>query len=190
MGKINNYWQAKAVEQKNKELLLKCNPKLNDGSGIYILTREENGFKFAYIGQAKHILTRLAQHLVGYQHIDLSLKSHKLYSQENPTGWKISFFNCEEKDLDRLEQEYIKKSANAGYQLRNKTAGGQGKGKVSIADSKPSKGYYDGVKQGYTNAQKEVANWFDKSLDYSIKGKPNKNKEKAYDKFAKFIKNK
>lgn len=36
---------------------------------------DENGFRYAYIGQAVHILTRLAQHLVGYQHIDLSLKN-------------------------------------------------------------------------------------------------------------------
>lgn len=57
--------KAKAIEKKNKERLLKVNPKLNEDSGIYFLTRiDENGFKYAYIGQAVHILTRLAQHLV------------------------------------------------------------------------------------------------------------------------------
>lgn len=68
--------QAKAIEQNNKKRLLEVNPKLDEESGIYFLTRiDENGFKYAYIGQAVHILTRLAQHLVGYQHIDLSLKN-------------------------------------------------------------------------------------------------------------------
>ena len=71
----NNFRQAKAIESKNKKRLLAINPKLNEQSGIYFLTRvDEDGFKYAYVGQAKHILTRLAQHLVGYQHIDLSLK--------------------------------------------------------------------------------------------------------------------
>lgn len=37
-------------------------------------------------------------------------------------------------------------------------------------------------------AQKKVANWFEKSLDYSIKGKPNANKQKAYDRFTDFLK--
>ena len=68
--------KAKAIEKKNKERLLKVNPKLNEDSGIYFLTRiDENGFKYAYIGQAIHLITRLSQHLVGYQHIDLSLEN-------------------------------------------------------------------------------------------------------------------
>ena len=70
--------------------LLKLNSELNDHGGIYFLTREEDGFKYAYIGQSKEsagILTRLCQHLVGYsQWIDLSLKKHKLYNEDNPTG--------------------------------------------------------------------------------------------------------
>ena len=38
--------KAKAIEKKNKERLLKVNPKLNEDSGIYFLTRiDENGFK-------------------------------------------------------------------------------------------------------------------------------------------------
>ena len=83
------YRQLKAIEQSNKRKLLQAFPYLTDESGIYVLTRGENGFKYAYVGQAKNILTRLAQHLVGYQHIDLSLKKHGLFSKENPTGWEI-----------------------------------------------------------------------------------------------------
>ena len=73
-----NYKQIKAKERQNKERILRTNPYVDEKSGIYFLTREdENGFKFAYIGQAKRLLSRLAEHLSGYQHIDLSLKKHK-----------------------------------------------------------------------------------------------------------------
>ena len=47
--------------------------------------------------------------------------------------------------------------ANQGYQLKNKTSGMQGKGKQGISENRPSKGYHDGLKQGYKNAQKELA---------------------------------
>lgn len=105
--------QAKAIEQNNKKRLLEVNPKLDEESGIYFLTRiDENGFKYAYIGQAVHILTRLAQHLVGYQHIDLSLKKHKLYSKSNPCGWKIGFLHFPKSELDKQEQHYIKAYAD------------------------------------------------------------------------------
>ena len=56
----------------------RCMSESEEDSGIYVFTRQENGFKYAYVGQAKHILTRLAQHLNGYQHIDLSIKNTAL----------------------------------------------------------------------------------------------------------------
>lgn len=183
-----NYRQIKAIEKKNKERILKvCD--VPDISGIYILTREENGFKYAYVGQAKHLLSRLAQHLSGYQHIDLSLKKHGLYNEEeNPTGWKIKLVLMGEMFLDSQEQFYIKEYADKGYQLRNKTVGGQGEGKRSLDNQKASKGYHDGLKQGYKNAQKYVANLFEKHLNYSKKSdKPNKNQDKAIDKFFEFL---
>lgn len=187
-----NYRQIKAREANNKKRILSCNPTVNDDSGIYILTRAENGFKYAYIGQAKHILTRLAQHLVGYQHIDLSLRKHELNSNQNPTGWKIGFVNYPEHELDKMEQYFIKEYASAGYQLRNKTSGSQGKGKEQIAEFKPAKGYYDGVKQGYINAQKEVAVLFQKYLKVDIKafkkdGEPTVNAVNAINKFEQFL---
>ena len=95
--------QAKAIESKNKQKWLALNPRLDESSGIYILTRQdENGFRYAYVGQAKRILTRLSQHLSGYQHIDLSLKSHGLYSEDNPYGWVVYTQHC---PLDRLNEE-------------------------------------------------------------------------------------
>lgn len=184
-----NIRQVKAIEHKNKNRLLEINPELDENSGIYFLTRtDDEDIKYAYIGQAKHILTRLAQHLVGYQHIDLSLKKHNLYSDENPYGWKIGFIHVPLEQLDEKEQHYIKLYAKNGYQLRNKTAGGQGEGKEKINEFKPSKGYRDGLKQGYINASREVAHLFDKHLKVTIKSdKPNKIQEKALGKFEEFL---
>ena len=184
-----NWKQVKAIEKKNKDKFLKLNDKLNDNSGIYILTRiDENNIKYAYIGQAKHILTRLAQHMVGYQHIDLSLKKHGLYSDINNYGWNVNSINCDESDLDDKEKYYVAEYANKGYQLRNKTAGGQGEGKSQIDEYRPHKGYRDGLEQGYKNASKEIANLFEKHLNYSKKSdKPNKNQDKAIEKFEEFL---
>lgn len=182
------YQQIKAIEAKNKQRILSVNPSITEDSGIYILTREEGGFKFGYVGHAKHLLTRLAQHLSGYQHIDLSIKKHGLYSEQNPTGWKIEFMLCAEEELDKTEQYYIYDYALAGYQMRNKTAGGQGKGKHGIADNRPAKGYHDGLKQGYENARRDVKHLFDLHLKAVIKAnKSNKIQEKALLKFYDFI---
>lgn len=188
LEQLKAFRKAKVIEQANKRKIVKYFGEIPDTAGIYILTREENGFKYCYVGQAKHILTRLAEHLKGYQHIDLSIKNHGLFSAENKAGWKLCLYDCcGLNELDEKEQNYIKIYANNGYQMRNNTAGGQGQGKYAIADGKPAKGYYDGLKQGYLNAQKEVANWFAKSLDFAIKGKPNKNKEKAFQRFENFL---
>ena len=165
-----NYKQVKAIEYKNKKRLLEVNSQLDEGSGIYFLTRkDEDGFKYAYVGQAKHLLTRLAQHLVGYQHIDLSLKKHGLYSNENIFGWKIGFIHFPISQLDEKEQYYIKMYAQNGYQLRNKTSGSQGEGKKQIDEYRPQKGYYDGLKQGRLNLARELKHIIDKHLVVSIK---------------------
>lgn len=185
-----NYAQIKAIEKKNMEKLLKVNPGLNNMSGIYFLTREdEDGFKYAYVGQAKDILRRLCGHLVGYQHIDLSLKAHKLYDKEtNPYGWKVNYKTFPVSQLDEKEQYYIKQYALAGYQLRNKTSGSQGKGKKQIDEYKPHKGYRDGLKQGRKNASKEVAHLFEKHLDYVPKDEPpNRYQKQAMEKFNEFL---
>lgn len=180
--------KVKAIEAANKKRILAVCPLVPERSGIYALTREEDGFRYAYIGQAKHLLTRLAQHLSGYQHIDLSIKKHGLYSDVNPEGWRIRFLEVPSDQLDEEEKRYIRRFADKGYQLRNKTSGGQGKGKAGIDDNKPSKTYYDGLRQGHLNAQRFVARLFEKHLDYKQKSdKPNKNQEKAAQKFAEFL---
>ena len=133
MSRYQNIARAKAIENENKKLL-KLNPELNDESGIYFFLREdENGFRFAYIGQAVKILTRLASHMTGYeQHIDLSLRKHKLYDeQKNPHGWRVEFLNFPESELDEREKHFIKLYADTGYQLRNVSLGGQGENRAS-----------------------------------------------------------
>ena len=185
-----NYYQMKrlkAQEKQNKERWLKLDPTIPESSGIYILTREENGFKYAYIGQAKHILTRLAEHLKGFQHIDLSIKNHKLYSKSNPCGWKIEYIRYKESELDDKEQYFIKMYANAGYQMRNKTAGGQSDGKFAIANGRDAKGYYDGVKYGEKKTLLKVKEFFDKYLDYSIKEPIGKVKQRKFEQFKQLL---
>ena len=129
------------------------------------------------------------QHLSGYQqHIDLSIKRHGLYSETNPTGWKIEYANCPEEQLDNNERLLISDYANRGYQLRNKTAGGQDGGKFGIADNRPAKGYHDGLQQGYENARKEIKHLFDLYLTAVITAnKPTKRHENALQKFYDFI---
>lgn len=186
-----NYRKLKAIEKANKMMILKTNPYVDEESGIYFLTRvDENGIKYAYVGQAKHLLTRLAQHLSGYQHIDLSLKKHKLYSNDNFYGWKIGFEHFAENELDAKEQYYIREYAGLGFQLRNKTAGSQGKGKVQIDEYKPSKTYRDGLKQGKKALARELYTIIEKHLEISLKqGKEgNKISMKQLEKFWELLK--
>ncbi len=183
-----NYKQIYAIKKANEERILKICPNCPEKSGIYFLLREENGFKYAYIGQARRILTRLAQHLSGYQHIDLSIKKHGLWSEKNLTGYKVHFLEFAENQLDEMEQKYIKQYANAGYQMRNATSGSQGVGKKGLDNARPTRTYYDGLSQGYKNAQKEVAHLFDLHLDYNTKKQPpTKLQEKALQKFKSFL---
>lgn len=189
-----NIARAKAIEQENKKRLLKLNPKLNDKSGIYFLLREdENGFKYAYIGQAKSVLQRLASHLVGYeQHIDLSLRKHKLYDKEkNPYGWRVEFLNFPESQLDEKEKYYIKLYADKGYQLRNVSLGGQGENRASgsIGERKAPKGYMQGIQQGRKNLAKELSNIAEKHLKIELREDKANNKvsQKQYEKFKELL---
>lgn len=184
---MRTYRQIKAIEQKNKQRILEMRPYVNENSGIYVFMRDDGTIKYAYVGQAKHILTRLAQHLMGYtQHIDLSIKKHGLYSEKNQMGWKIAFAECNESELDMNEQLNIERYHKNGYQLLNKTKGGQGIGKTALMENKERKGYRQGLQKGYENARKEVAKLFEKNLFFAIVIE-NKNTLKAFDKFNEFI---
>lgn len=183
--------QIKAIENQNKKRLLKVNPKLDDESGIYFLTRtDDDNISYFYIGQAVHILTRLAQHLVGYQHIDLSIKKRGLYSADNPYGWKVNFMNYPKSELDKWEQYWILEYTKRGYQCRyNKTGGGQGEGKEKINEFRPAKGYRDGIKQGKINLARELSSIAEKHLKIEIREdkKNNKVSQKQFEKFKELM---
>ena len=191
MSNYQNIAKAKAIEKKNRERLLKVNPKLDDESGIYFLTRtDEDNISYFYIGQAVHILTRLAQHLVGYQHIDLSIKKRGLYSADNQYGWKVNFMHYPKSELDKWEQYWILEYTKRGYQCRyNKTGGGQGEGKEKINEFRPAKGYRDGIKQGKINLARELSSIAEKHLKIEIREdkKNNKVSQKQFEKFKELM---
>ena len=183
-----DYKRIYAIRDKNRKRIKEVCPDCPNTSGIYFLLREEDGFRYAYIGQAKHLLDRLASHLSGYQHIDLSIRKHGFYSEENPCGYKVHYLERPISRLDALEKKYIKSYANAGYQMRNSTIGGQGEGKKGMENGKPPRTYHDGLKQGYANAQKQVAHWFALHLDVvTKKDPPTQNQANALKKFKKFL---
>lgn len=179
--------QIMAIDSKNKKLIKSMYPNITDESGIYIFARIENDIKYAYIGQARHLLTRIAQHLRGYQHIDLSIKKHGWYTCNNPAGYRIVVKKCEESELDSQEQFYIKECAKTGYQLRNKTAGGQGEGKMQINEYRPAKGYRDGIRQGENNIKKALNHIISNYLTIALK-KDNIRSQKALQKFWEILK--
>ena len=180
-----NYKQIYAIKERHKKELLALNPNLKNVSGIYFFTRvDENGFKYAYIGQAVKVLDRLVSHLEGYsQHIDLSLKKHKLYDAEkNPYGWEVNYLEVSKNELDDAERKYIKMYAEHGYQLRNVSLGGQNEGRNMINDTKPARGYRDGILQGKKTLARELKHIIDTHLVITLK-KPSKTSEKAFLKF-------
>lgn len=187
---MNKFIKKRYVAEKQIEKYIP-NIRYLDRSGIYLYERtDENGITFFYCGQAKSIKDRCISHQMGYKlHIDRSLKGRGYYREDNPYGWKFSVLEfCSSDALNDKEQEYILANLQAGKQTYNVTYGSQGKGKKDIAERKPPKGYHDGLKQGYKNAQKYVANLFEKHLNYSKKSdKPNKNQEKALAKFEEFL---
>lgn len=182
-----NYKQIYAIKKANEERILKVCPNCPNTSGIYFLLREEDGFKYAYIGQAVRLRERLGSHLSGYQHIDLSIKKHGLWSEENPTGYRVHFLEFAENLLDEMEQKYIKQYANAGYQMRNVESGGN-LGKTDIGERKAARGYYDGLEQGRKNTQRFIADLFSKHLDYKPKKEPpSAYQKRAMEKFKDFL---
>lgn len=172
-NQYKNIAKAKATEASNKKRLLLVNPKLDDKSGIYILWRTET---HGYVGQSVGVLTRLAQHFVGFQRIDLSLKKHGLFSDKNKGGYKVEFIHCDKSELDEKEREYIQKCIDNGWILKNKTSGGQDCGKEKISDFRPSKGYRDGLAQGRKNLAKELRSIIDKHLVITLKPEKLNNK--------------
>ena len=176
-----NYRQIYARKAECERRIKEVCPDCPNTSGIYFILREEDGFRYGYIGKAKHLLERLGQHLIGYQHIDLSIKKHGLWSEENPTGYKIHFLQFPESELDEKERYFIQKYANAGWQMRNVESGGTN-GKTDIADRRPARGYWDGIDQGEKRLARELKHIIDTHLVISLK-KETKTSRKALEKF-------
>ena len=187
-----NYKQIYAIKTQNEKRIKQLCPAATHKSGIYCFHREdENGFKYAYVGLAtKSVLSRCAEHLSGYtQHIDRSIKAHKLYDEENPYGWKLDILCfCPAEECNEKEQFYVKKVHQSGRQLLNVTGGSQGKGKFNIGQSKSPKTYTEGVVQGEKNIAKRIKHLFDLHLDYTTKKQPpTKLQERALQKFKDFL---
>lgn len=177
--------QFYAQKNQMQKKLSQNYPALKNECGIYMFYRV-----VAYIGKSSEkdgILGRCASHCIQHQqHIDKSIHTRKLSCDGGQ--WYIKpLVYCNENEIDKYEKEFIDKYKNGGYELYNIESGGTD-GKTLIADRKETKGYVKGLHKGYKNAQKDVSHWFDLHLDYSIKGKPNKNKEKALEKFGSFLK--
>lgn len=189
MGKQLNYKQIFARNMNIGKQLLEICPSLNEGSGIYILMREESGNQLCYIGQAINGLRRMVSHVQGYnQRIDISIKKRGFYNKDNPFGWKLSFKNFPESQLDEKERYYISEAINKGWELYNITSGGQNSGKTDINERKPAKGYMDGIKQGKRALRRELNSIIEKHLDITLK-KDNKISQKALEKFYKLLSN-
>jgi len=186
MQKSKNIARIKAIDQKNLKRLLAVNPQLDDRSGIYFLTRvdPETQIKYSYVGQARHIKQRMLGHMRGFQHIDLSLKAHGLYSDENPGGWKIGFKYFPVWQLDEMERKYIIMYAKSGYQSRNKDTGG-GKGKSELGERKQPKTYTQGKVEGKKQLARSLKGIIDKHLEVNLKPEKKNNKvsQKQEEKF-------
>ena len=184
-----NYRQIYARKAECEKRIKEVCPQCPDRPGIYAFYRTDpdTHIRFAYIGQARSLISRIAQHLQEYDHLALSLKKRGIFNkEENPHGWMIRYIECSLDELDEKETEFIKQWADAGFQLLNKTGGSQGEGKVVFDNKRPARGYFDGKEAGYLMARREVAHWFSLHLAVSMK-KPTKNAEKAYKKFLEFI---
>lgn len=193
-----NYRQIYAMKNERKKQILKVNPNIGTGSGIYMFfrTKEETNQFCVYVGQAKNILERCAGHLEGYKkqnpsHIDLSLKTHGLIIKDYLFGWNVSVLEyCDKSKLNELEQKWIQNyREKENVILYNVTIGSQGTGKVDFQERKQTqlKRYSNGKNFGYEKARKEIKYLFDKYLDFTIKGKPTKLKIKALSKFEEFL---
>lgn len=190
-----NYRKMFAQQSNYEKQVLKLFPNLPRKSGIYIFFRvNDKGENCAYVGQAKNILQRTAQHLsvkAKKTHIDKSLYAHNLYSSTNLEGWKIAVLRlCPIDELDILEQQYIDYYKNRpNVKLYNVTGGGQLNKKEDIGQrlEVKLKTYKNGKNFAYEKARLKVKTYFDKYLDYSIKGKPTKIKERKMQEFADFL---
>lgn len=187
--------QRWAIQRANEKRIKAICPEITTQSGIYLFYRlNENNEKCVYVGQAKNLLQRTAQHLTVVKketHIDKSLQKHKLYDLQNLNGWRVFVIKkADVSELDNLEKHYIDFYKNQkNVKLYNVTGGGQKDKAADVGERMPKKlkSYAKGKAYAYEKVRSEIAKLFKKNLTFSINGKTNKTKEKAFEKFKKFI---
>lgn len=178
-----------AIERQNVERILQICPEMQDRSGIYFFYRaDENGEVIArYIGKSEtSILKRCASHLQGVkQHLDLSIKSHGLYSEDNPTGWRVMALEyCAPNLCNERERKHIQYCQRLFIELYNIESGGT-TGKTNINERKAFKGYRKGVEYGRYKLSQELQTTL-KYLNIAPKDE-NKRTIRMYNKFLGLI---
>ena len=188
MDKKPNYKQFFAKQKQFEKIIKQQCPSIDHKSGIYFYTRsdEETGEKFAYIGLAKNLMRRSVSHLQGYSHIDISIRKRGWFSDSNKGGWQLNCLHFPENMIEEKERYYIEQYRKAGWTLYNVESGGR-EGKEIIGERKPTKTYMDGLKQGDKRTKRKIREYFEKYLDFSIKGQPNKIKERKYAEFSTWL---
>ncbi len=185
-----NYKKIFAVKAEYEKRIAEIAPGIPRASGIYVFYRtDEAGIRRAYCGQAVKLLDRCASHLAEYDHIALSLKKHKFYNTDNPTGWKLRYKEYPTEQLDEMEVAMIRRLADSGYQMYNVTAGSQGKGKQVTGQYKPPRTYSEGFQSGKRALAKELSGIAEKHLTIAVRDdkKGNKVSERQRDKFMELI---
>lgn len=183
---MHEFIKKQIIAQKAISQIIKKNQQTQK-SGIYIYERiDENNVNYFYCGQAVNIYNRQVSHYNGFQRIDISIRKRGFFNENNPYGWKFKILEfCPEIKLNEREQYWILYNLKQGKQTYNLNYGGN-KGKKNTFD-KERKGYQQGKTYGYEKAREEVRVFFEKYLDFTIKGKETKTKLKKLEEFKKFI---
>lgn len=186
--------QRLAILEENKKKIKSIYPNMPISSGIYLFYREnENGENCCYVGQAKNLLNRTAQHLMlgkNPPHIDKSLYKHKLYSEDNKFGWKVKVLRvCPRYVLDFWEQDYIQYFIEKKWKVYNVTGGGQIDKAKDIGQRQQTKlkSFKNGKNIALNKAREYVKTMFEKYLDFTIKGNTNKIKERKFKEFKEWL---
>ena len=186
-------YQRYQIQRKNEKRILEICPNMPTTSGIYLFYRiNENNEPCVYIGQSINLLQRCAGHLSGRNtHIDKSLLKHKLYSAENPTGWKVMVLKtCNPQLLDQEEQKWIEYYKNREeVVIYNVTGGGQFDKKENINErlEVKLKTYKNGKNFAAEKVRLKVKEFFDKYLDFIIKSPTGKIKERKFNEFKEWL---
>ncbi len=186
---IPNYRQIFAKKKALENKVLKLCPNAKDEKGIYAFTRiDDHNVGHFYAGQSVKCKARIISHLQGYDsHIDKSIRKWGLYDEvKNPYGYKIHILEYTS-NLDEREKYWIMKYLEKGFQSKNISFGGQGEGKEHLNENAQGKGYYQGVAYGELKTKRQIKVFFEKYLDFTIKGKYNKIKERKFNEFKEWL---